>query len=174
MQTSSLRNNRPHLESVLGTLSQQDDASVRAMFDEIDGVLLKIARHFGRDGAGWEGTGLELTWMPSGQVDISSHVSCCIDGQKCVDFCIELQPSWYFGERSSPTVWEIATSIEADCQHAVDHRCMHTVHKTSARALTALDAANTLRAAAIEMHRLATQFPLEHWLQRAGDDDATH
>lgn len=40
METSSLRKNRPHLEAVLGPLSAADDASVRAVFDEVDGVLL--------------------------------------------------------------------------------------------------------------------------------------
>lgn len=167
METSSLRKNRPHLEAVLGPLSAQDDKTVRAIFDEVDGILLEIARHFGRDRAGWEGTGLELTWMASGQVDISSHVGACIDGNKCVDFCIELRPSWYFGERSSTTTWEIATAIEADC-----HCSRHTVHGGSTRAPTASEAAAALRAAVRELLRLATGFPLEHWLQRAGDRDA--
>lgn len=173
METSSLRKNRPHLEAVLGPLSVQDDASVRATFDEVDGVLLEIAHHFGADGAGWEGAGLELTWMASGQVDISSHVGASINGNKSVDFCIELRPSWYFGERSSTTAWEIATAIQADCQHAVEHRSMHTVHERSVRALTALDAAAALRAAVHELLDLAKEFPLEHWLQRAGECDAT-
>jgi hypothetical protein len=124
METSSLRKNWPHLEAVLGPLSAQDDASVRAILDEVDGVLLEIARHFDQDGAGWEGTGLELTWAPSGQVAISSHVGACTEGRKCVDFCIELRPSWYFGERSSTLRWEIATEIYADCHHAVDHGSM--------------------------------------------------
>jgi hypothetical protein len=172
METSSLRKNRPHLEAVLGPLSAQDDKGVRAIFDEVDGVLLDIARHFGGDRAGWEGTGLELTWAQSGQVEISSYVGAGIDGSKCVDFCIELRPSWYFGERSSTTTWEIATAIQADCQHAVDHRSMHTVHEDSARALTALEAAAALHAAVRELLRLATEFPLEHWLRRAGDHDA--
>jgi hypothetical protein len=173
MEPSSLRKNRPHLEAVLGPLSAQDDASVRAIFDEVDGGLLEIARHFGGDRAGWEGTGLELTWMASGQVDISSHVGACIDSNKCVTFCIELQPSWYFGERTSTMTWEIVTEIEADCQHAVYCRSMHSVHRTSARALTVLEAASALHAAVRELLRLATEFPLEHWLQRAGDRDAS-
>jgi hypothetical protein len=59
MQTSSLRKNRPHLESVLGPLSVEDDSRVRGLLDEVDGVLLELARHFGQDRAGWEGTGLE-------------------------------------------------------------------------------------------------------------------
>jgi hypothetical protein len=157
---------------VLGPLSAQDDASVRAIFDEVDGVLLEIARHFDRDGAGWERTGLELTWAASGQIAISSHVGACTDGTKCVDFCIELRPSWYFGERSSTLTWEIAAEIYADCQHAVDHRSMETVHEASARAITALEAAAALRTAARELLRHAMDFPLEYWLQLAADRDA--
>lgn len=171
METSSLRKNRPHLEAVLGPLSAQNEASVRATFDEVDGVLLGIARQFSRDRTGCEGTGLELTWAASGQVDISSHVGACIDGSKCVDFCIALRPSWYFGERSSTMTWEIETVIQADCQHAVAHRRMHSVHEASARVLTALEAAGALHAAVRELLRFATAFPLEHWLQRAGDHD---
>lgn len=172
METSSLRKNWPHLEAVLGPLSAQDDASVRAILDEVDGVLLEIARHFDQDGAGWEGTGLELTWAPSGQVAISSHVGACTEGRKCVDFCIELRPSWYFGERSSTLRWEIATEIYADCQHAVDHGSMETAHKASARAVTALEAAAAMRTAARELLRRATEVPLEHWLKLAAERDA--
>ncbi len=88
METSSLQKNRPHLEAVLGPLSSEDDAKIRAIFDDVDAVLLGIARHFNRDRAGWEGTGLELTSMASGQVAISSHVGACVDDGKCVDFCL--------------------------------------------------------------------------------------
>lgn len=166
METSSLRKHRPHLESVLGPISPQEDASLQAIFDEVDGILLEIARHFGLDRAGWEGTGLELTWMQSGQVDISSHVSACIQGNKCVDFCIELRPSWFFGEKTATTTWEIAATIFADDQNAAG---MHAVHKESAHALSALEAAAALRVAVHKLLRLATEFPLEHWLRRAGN-----
>jgi len=170
VETSSLRKNQPHLEAVLGPLSAQDDASIRAIFDDVDGVLHELARYFGRDGAGWEGAGLELSWMPSGQLDISSHVCAGIDGSKRVDFCIELRPSWYFGEKSSTLSWEIETVIWADCQHSVDHHSMEDVHESSLRAATALEAATALREASRELLRLGTSFPLEHWLKLASDD----
>jgi hypothetical protein len=172
METSSLRKNRPHLEAVLGPLSAQDNASVRTLLDEVDGVLIQIARHVGRDGAGWEGTGLELTWAASGQVAISSHVGACADGSKCIEFCIELRPSWFYGEGSSTLTWEVETEIYADCQHAVDHGGMDTVHEASARSVTALEAAASLLRAARELLRHATDFPLEHWLWLAADHDA--
>jgi hypothetical protein len=169
METSSLKKNRPHLEAVLGPLSAEDDAKIWAILDEVDVVLLEIAHNFHRDRAGWEGTGLELTWMASGQVGISSHVSACIDGGKCVDFCIELHPSRYFGERSPTLTWEVDTAIYADCQHAVDHSSMDTVHETSMRVATAVEAALASLTASRELLRLATNFSLEHWLALASD-----
>lgn len=172
METSSLRKNRPHLEAVLGSLSAEDDASVRTILDEVDGVLLEIARHFGQDSAGWEGTGLELTWAASGQVAISSHVSARTEGNKCIDFCIELRPSWFYGERSSTLSWDVETEIYADCQHGVDHAGMDSVHEALARSATALEAAAALLGAARELLRRAKDFPLEHWLGLAADHHA--
>jgi len=169
METSSLQENRPHLEAVLGPLSSEDDAKIRAIFDEVDAVLLGIARHFNGDRAGWEGTGLELTWMASGQVAISSHVGAGVDGGKCVNFCVELRPSWYFGERSSTSTWEVDTAIYADCRHAVDHSSMDTVHEASMRIGTAVEAALATLAASRELLRLATECSLEHWLALASD-----
>src|SRR5262245_25837902 len=117
MKTSSLQKNRPHLEAVLGPLSSDDDAKIRGIFAEVDVVLLEIANHFHRDRTGWEGTGLELTWAESGQVSISSHVGASIERAKCVDFLVELRPSWYFGQRSPTLTLEVDTEIYADCQH---------------------------------------------------------
>ena len=169
MDTSSLQKNRPHLEPVLGPLSFEDDAKIRTIFDEVDVVLLEIAHYCHRDRAGWEGTGLELTLAASGQVAISSHVGACIDGGKCVDFGIELHPSWYFGERSPTLTWDVATEIYADCQHAAVHSSMDTVHENSTRSATSVEAAAALLAAARDLLRLATDFPLEHWLELASD-----
>jgi len=41
------------------------------------------------------GTGLELTRAESGQVSINSHAGASVEGTKCVDFRVELRPSWY-------------------------------------------------------------------------------
>ena len=169
METSSLEKNRPHLEAVLGPLSPEDDAKVRAIFAEVDTVLLEIAHHCKTKLAGWEGTGLELTSMASGQVSIGSHVGACVDGGKCVDFCIELHPSWYYGERSATLTWEVVTEIYADCRHPVDHSSMDLVHETSTRIGSSFEAAATLLNKARELLRLATDFPLEHWLELASD-----
>jgi hypothetical protein len=129
METSSLQKNRPHLEAVLGPLSSEDDAKIRGIFAEADMLLLEISHHFHHDRAGWEGTGLELAWAASGQVSISSNVSARVEDGKCVDFCVELRPSWYYGDRSPSLMWEVETEIYADCQHAVDHGSMDLVHR---------------------------------------------
>ena len=167
--TSSLQKNRPHLESVLGPLSSEENAKIRALFDEVDGVLLEIAHHFNLNRAGLEGTGLELTWSGSGQVSIGSNVGVCVDGSKCVDFCIELLPSWHYGLRSSALTWEVTCEIYADCQHSVDHGSMHCVHETSIGLDTSIASAAELLTAAEELLRLATDYPLGHWLELASD-----
>jgi hypothetical protein len=171
MQTSSLHENRPHLESVLGPLSEQDDVTVRAIFGEVDAVLLELARQF-NSRAGWEGTGLDLVWLPSGQVSIRSYVGKCIDRSKCVDFEIELWPSWIYGRRASTVSWEAEIGVYADCQHAVNCRCMHLVHSATLVTTTALEAAQALRTQVGELRRWATEFPSEHWLRMAGDAES--
>jgi hypothetical protein len=169
MQTSSLKKYRPHLEGVLGSLCADDDAQIRAILDEVDEILISIAQHFGRERAGWEGTGLELTWMESGQMSISSYVGTCTKEGGCIDFCLDLQPSWYFGEKSKTLSWVVESSVAADCSHTEDHSHMHTVHEVSFRAKSAIEASTAMRSAASELKRLATDFPIEHWLKLASD-----
>lgn len=172
MEASSLRKNRPHLEAILGALAAEDDSNIRTIFYEVDEVLLEIARHFHCGRAGWEGTGLELIWNVSGQVAISSFVGACLDGTKCVEFCIELRPSWYYGERSPRLTWEVETDVYADCQHANHHHGMESVYDATVCVATPLEAAAALRTAARKLLQLATDFPLEHWLELASAHDA--
>jgi len=169
MEVSSLKKYRPHLEAVLGPITAEDDVKIRTVLDEVDQIMLGIARHFGRERAGWEGTGLELTWMESGQMAISSYVGACTKKGGCIDFCLELLPSWYSGDKSSTLSWVVELSVAADCSHAMDHSHMHTVHEVSVRANSALLASTTLRSEACELQRLATDFPVEHWLSLASD-----
>jgi hypothetical protein len=169
MKTSSLQNNRPHLEAVLGPLSSDDDAKIRAIFAEAEVVLLEIANHFHHDRAGWEGTGLELTWAESGQVSISSHVGASVEGAKCVDFLVELRPGWYSGHRSSTLTWEVDIEIYADCHDAVNHSSLELVHEASARFASPVEAARGVLSGARELLRLATNFSLEHWLELTSD-----
>ncbi|MBK9259281.1 MAG: hypothetical protein IPM54_05540 [Polyangiaceae bacterium] len=170
MQSSSLKKYRPHLEAVLGAISAEDDVSIRAILDEVDEILIGVARYFGYERAGWGGTGLDLTWMESGQMAIRSHVGTCLQ-TGCVDFRLELRPSWYFGERSSALSWFVEASVAADCSHTDDHSHMHTVHEVSVHATSAVDASTALRSAAQELKRLATDFPIEHWLSLASDEN---
>lgn len=172
METSSLQNNQPHLESVFGPLSADDDSKLRSIFRDVDQILLEIARHYGREEAGSDGTGLELTWMHSGQVAISSHVGSCTPKGGCVDFMLELRPSWYFGERSSLPTWDVEFSVTADCGHAEDHSYMRTVHEAVVRKESVIAAATEQFNAAQELRRLAKEFPLEHWLKLASDFEA--
>ena len=168
METSSLQKNQPHLESVFGPLSVEDNSEIRTILSEVDKVLVQIAHHFGHDRAGWEGTGLELTWNQSGQIAISSNVGSSNQKGECVDFCVELRPSWYFGERSPLLTWDVEASVEADCRHSADHGHMHTVNEISVRIESPIDAALKLLTAARELQKLA-EISLEHWLELASD-----
>ena len=169
METSSLKKNQPHLESVFGPLSEEDNSKIRTILDEVDVILLEIARHFGHDRAGWEGTGLELNWMQSGQTAIGSNVGASNQKGDCVDFCLELRPSWYFGEKSPLLKWEIESAVEADCLHSVDHAHMHTVNEVSVRMDSPIEAALALLEASRELQRLA-DVPLERWLELVADN----
>ena len=170
METSSLQKNQPHLESVLGALSDKEDSQVRSLLSEVDRVLLGIAKGFGRSTAGWEGTGLDLTWNASGQVYIGSFVSAA-KGHSCVDFDIELRPTWCHREKSPKLMWDINTSVSADCSHSRDHGGMDVVHEVTVRVGTALDAAIAMRSAVDDLRRIAEELPLEHWLHLASDQD---
>jgi hypothetical protein len=169
MQSSSLKKYQPHLEPVLGALSVEDDTKIRAILNEVDEIVIAIARHFGHERAGWEGTGLDLTWMESGQMAISSNV-CTYAKNGSVDFRLELRPSWYFGEKSSTLFWVIESSVAADCSHTEDHSHMHTVYEASVHSTSAVDASTALRSAALELQRIATDVPIEHWLRLASDE----
>ena len=168
MEVSSLQRNKPHLESVLGPLSDEDDLRIRSLLDEVDRVLLEIAGNFGRSCAGWEGTGLELNWYASGQVSISSSVGAAASSG-CVEFGIELQPLWCFGNKSSNLAWDIETTISADCSHSNDHGGMDAVHETTVRVESAIDAAIAMRSAVDDLQRIAKEYSLEHWLELASD-----
>jgi hypothetical protein len=168
MQSASLQKYQPHLESVLGPLTEEDDSKIRSIFREIDGVLLEIAHHFGHNRAGWEGTGLELTWTKSGQTAISSNVGASNEEGECVDFCVELRPSWYFSEKAALLKWDVESSVEADCLHSVDHAHMHTVNEVLVRIDSPIDAALALLEASRELQRLAV-VPLGYWLELASD-----
>lgn len=172
MEVASLEKYQPYLGSVFGALSERDTSEIRAIFKEVDRVLLDISGHFGRNRAGWEGTGLELTWSQSGQTGISSNVGASTKTGDCVDFCLELRPSWHFGEMSEVLTWDIETSIEADCKHTIDCAHMHTVDETVVRVETAIGSAKELLSAVRRLRSQAIDHPLEYWLELASDTAA--
>ena len=161
---------RPLLESVLGPLTEAEDAAVRGIFAEIDVVLLDFARHFGRTTAGNEGTGLELSLAPMGQVAIESWVAADVASKGNATFYIQLRPSWYYGAKSASLTWEVETEVYADCQHSEDHGSEHLVYQSTAAVVTtAGDAARALRAASIDLARLGKEVPVHEWLLKASD-----
>lgn len=160
---------RPRLGAVFGPLTAEQDAEIRAILREVDEKLLALARHFGRERAGWEGTGLDLCRFPSGQVNLSSFVETFDSGSRCVSFGVLLRPAWSQGELSGEPAWDIEASIDADCEHEPNHRSMHLVHEVPAtRATSPEDAALTLRATVEALVRLAQEKPIETWLRLAG------
>lgn len=172
--TVSISKAHPKLESVFGPITSDEDADIREIFHSCDKALLGLAKKFGNERAGWEGTGLELEMMPHGQVSISSFVETHHDGDnsKCVSFCIELVPGWYSGEKTGERVWEIEAEIYADCQHKEYHGSMDLVHEISgARANTPTDAANSLLLTVEKLTDLAKSTALSEWLTLASDYD---
>jgi hypothetical protein len=168
---SSLAKEQPRLQAVFGLLSAADDDHIRSIFRQTDANLLELARHFGIQRAGWEGSGLELVWGPSGYVGISSYVGTGLDGSHCVDFLLELTPTWVSDTFPNEAAWEIEAFIQADCQHQINHRCMEVVHMLpTRRESTPIGAALALKDMAAELLSIGTTTPLKHWLQLAGDE----
>ena len=165
--TTSIANMQPLLESVLGPMTNAEDKECRAILAEVDNKLLALARYFGQERAGWEGTGLELTWLPSGQVEINSFVEVWLHDSKCVSFLIELRPTWFYGERTGNSEWEIEAEIYADSPEEVKQSAMARVHGFPVlRAMTPKDAVIALSKATDDLIRLAHDTPLEEWITK--------
>jgi hypothetical protein len=171
--SSSIKNLNPRLQSVFGILTPSDGAEIRKILSNTDEMLLEFAYYFGSNRAGREGTGLELTWFPSGQIEISSFVETGLDGEHCVSFIVSLQPTWFYGDFPTEQEWEIEAEIYADCQHKVYCGNMHCVYKLPAvTSAYPIDAVTVLRDTTAELIKLGKEKPLEYWLQLAGDSQA--
>jgi hypothetical protein len=169
-ETVSLAKARPRLEGVFGPLSVEDDHILRSTLSQADVELLALAEHFGRDGAGWQGTGLELVWYPSGRLAISSFVGAADDAGHAADFCAELHPSWFYGEASGEAAWNIESTIQVDCQHTLDHGGIEGVwDRGEVQRGTPTEAAKELLEAVRLLRRLGTEHPLDYWLAKAKD-----
>ena len=168
--SSSIKKTNPKLQSIFGILTPPGDAEIRKILSRTDELLLAFANFFGSKRAGWEGTGLELTWLPSGQVEISSFVETGLDGDHCVSFIVSLLPAWFYGDFPTEQEWRIEAQIYADCQHKVYCGNMHCVYELPSIAYThPIDAVIALRDTTVELIKLGKDKPLEYWLQLAGD-----
>ncbi|CAG0935528.1 hypothetical protein TFLX_04369 [Thermoflexales bacterium] len=170
METSSIQKLNPRLQSVFGILTPSDDAEIRKILSDIDVMLLEFAHFFGSNHAGGGGTGLDLVWIPSGQIKISSFVGAGLDGDHIVDFTVSLQPTWFYGDFPTEQGWEIIAEINADCQHKVYCGNMHCVYELPSVTCThPVDAAIALRNMTADLIQLGKNKPIEYWLQLAGD-----
>jgi hypothetical protein len=168
---SSLARLSPKLQSIFGLINSSDDAKIRTILNNIDGMLLDFAKCLGVNRAGWEGTGLDLIWFPSGQVNISSFIGAGIKGSSLVDFVISLQPTWSRINFPIEPAWMIEAEIYADCQHKIDHESMHLVFQLPIVTKThPIDAVIELRNVTAELIKLGKEKPLEYWLQLASDN----
>jgi hypothetical protein len=168
--SSSIKKTNPRLQSVFGLLSPSDDIEIRRLLGNTDELLLEFAHFFGKDHAGWEGTGLDLVWYPSGQIEISSNVGAGSDGAHMVDFIVSLYPTWFYGEFPLEEEWKITAEIEADCQHKVDCGHMHRVYELpSVISKNPIEAVTALHNITAELIQLGKEKPIEYWLQLAAE-----
>lgn len=171
--SSSIKKLNPRLQSVFGILTPSEDDEIRKILSSTDEMLIEFAKFFGSNRAGWEGTGLELTWSPSGQIEISSFVETGLDGSHMVSFTMSLYPSWFYGGFPTEQEWEIEAQIYADCQHQVYCRNMHCVYELpTVTSVHPIDAVKALHNMTAELIKLGKEKPLEYWLQLAGDNPA--
>ena len=171
--SSSIKKTNPKLQSVFGILTPSDDAEIRRVLSNADEMLLEFAEFFGAKRAGWEDTGFELTWFPSGQIEISSFVETGLDGDHCVSFIVSLHPTWFYSDCPTKLEWQIEAEIYADCQHKVYCGNMHCVYELpSVTSTSPIDAVTALYDTTAELIKLGKEKPLEYWLQLAGDSQA--
>lgn len=167
-ETVSLARKRPRIEGVFGPLTADEDSALRSIMAEVDTELLALGAHLGRSRAGWEGSGLELVWVPSGQLSISSFVGVPVEPGLAVDFYVELRPIWFYGNPDGSIGWVVEASVQADCQHVPSHSSMDTVWDRGevTRDSPKLAVAELLEAAK-ELHVLGRQHAPAHWLELA-------
>ncbi len=158
----------PRLEPVLGPLPADEERDLRARLLAAGQVLLGLAQRIGGR-VGWHNQGLELEWMPSGQLSITSYVATLDPDKNAVTFSVQLRPGWYFGEAHDPPSWVIETSVEADCLHSVDHQAMETVYQQEITTHSPRDAVMTLVQEVQRLVGTATEHPVDHWTDMTRD-----
>jgi hypothetical protein len=169
--SSSIQEANPRLQSVFGILTPSDDNKIRKILDSTDRMLLEFAQFFSSNHAGLEGTGLDLVWFPSGQIEISSFVEAGLDSEHRVDFIVSLRPTWFYGDFPLEQGWKVEAEILADCEHNVYCGNMHCVHELpSVTSIYPMDAVTALSDITAELIKLGKEKPLDYWLQLAGDN----
>ena len=155
------------LEGVFGWMPDEQAQAARqgvlAAGGRLDGLAERLQ---GR--VGWHGHGMEMHWMPSGQLSIWGAVEAGLDGSRMVAFIVELRPSWYFRDRKAPPGWEIEVEVEADCQHSPDHGSGHTVFDWTRSATSVKEAIAVLGEALELLDGLASR-PLEEWVSKGSE-----
>jgi hypothetical protein len=167
-ESVSITGEGPRLEGVLGPMAPAEEADVRRRVVEAGTRLAELARQL-RGRVGWHNQGLELEWMASGQLSITTAVEVVDRDKNAIAFIIQLRPGWYFGELGDRASWVVELSIEADCLHAVDHKAMETVYDSEIVAHSPTEAAETLAREVDRLIELATAHPLEHWTAQTRD-----
>lgn len=160
--------NGPRLEPVLGPLPANEEKDLRARLVAAGQALVNLGQCVGGR-VGWHNQGLELVWMPSGQLSFTSYVATVDSANNAVSFAIELRPGWYFGVVPDRPTWVVETSIEADCLHSVDHESMETVYEYEITTESPREAVVTLGHEVKRLADMATSHPVDHWTDMTRD-----
>jgi hypothetical protein len=158
----------PRLEGVLGPLAPEHERRARAQLLGVSQQLVELSRRLGGR-AGWHGEGLELVWMPSGQLSVAAAVELSDSHGKAAAFAVELRPGWFYGVAQDPPRWVVGLEIEVDCQHDVDHQQMEVVLSEEAEASSPLDAIALLSLAVDRFISLTNLHSVEHWTSMGRD-----
>lgn len=158
MKTASLATYHPKLQGIFGPIDKTQDEYLRQVLAQVDKELSRIARHFGKDGAG-----LDMAWYESGQLSISGYVETGDSESHAASFMVELWPSWMHEEPARTSAWVVETTIDVDCQHVPDHESMDTVFNRRERRQTPEGAVDALLDATHLLADLAIDNPIEYW-----------
>lgn len=168
MQRVPITAEGPRLEGVLGPLAPEEERHLRGLILGASDRLVRLASDLRGQAAGHH-RGLELVWVPSGQLSIAGAVEVCDADTNAVGFLVELQPGWYHGVASEPPNWVVEVSVEADCLHEVDHEAMETVYDAELVAYSPRAAVEMLTHEVERLADLATSNPPEHWTRMTRD-----
>lgn len=152
----------PKLNGVFGWISSEDEKSIRSNLLTTGSRIAEAGRML-RSRNGSHASGLELQWLPSGQLAIATSIGIG-EPESRVEFCLELRPGWYFEADKDCATWVVEVSIQAD---GPSRYGMETVHSSETITRSQWEAVETLALEADRLIGLATEHPAEHWLSQA-------